>query len=44
LLLTADNPAESVEQAARQARDILVFSGTGNFNSLFGQKIPCSLA
>jgi hypothetical protein len=29
----------SVEQAARQARDVPVFGRTGNFNSLFGQKI-----
>jgi hypothetical protein len=29
---------KSVEQAARQARDIPVFDRTGNFNSLFGRK------
>jgi hypothetical protein len=32
------------ERAARQARDIPVFRRTGNFNSLFGEKIPCSAA
>jgi hypothetical protein len=30
--------AESVEEAAHQARGIPVFLRTGNFNSLFGRK------
>ena len=37
---SAELGKENIEQAARQARDIPVLGQTGNFNSLFGEKVP----